>query len=888
MDLRERLQRALGSAYLIQRELGQGGMATVLLAEDPKHERQVAVKVLRPELAAALGPERFTREIRIAARLQHPHILPLLDSGQADGFLYYVMPYVDGQSLRDRIARDGELPVHEAVRLLVEIVDALAFAHAQGIVHRDIKPDNVLLSGRHALVMDFGVAKAVSEATGRQSLTTAGVALGTPAYMAPEQATADPNLDHRVDIYAVGVMGYELLTGRTPFAGLSAPQMLAAHVTEEPAPLTRYRPSLSPVLQSVIMRCLAKHPADRWQTAQELLAQLEPLLTPSGGMTPTETRPVSAIAPARSRSTVLLAAATGAVALLAGAIVFAGRRSAPEEITLGRRTQVTLDPGLEIEPALSPDGRLVAYAAGPIGAMRLFVRQLEGENTIPITAGVLGDLRKPRWSPDGARIAYLSGRGIEVVPALGGRSRLLAEGVPPDTASDVAWSPDGTQIAYRIGDTLYRRAAEAKEPATVVTGAYQPHSPSWSSDGRWIAFVSGNREFASSIPTQFGNIAPSSIMVSPAEGGAPVPVTDSSSFNTSPMWLPGRRGLLFISDRDGGRDVYRIGLDATGGPTSKPERLTTGLNAASISISADGRRVAYAAFTQTANVFALPLPARGAIPASRARQVTSGNQLVENIDLSPDRKWLGFDTSRNGNQDIYKIAVGGGEPEQLTNEPQDDFLNSWSPDGREIAYHTFRNGNRDIYAVPASGGESVPVMVSPAQDRDGCWYPDGQRFLFASNRTGRFELYTQSRQRNGWGRPTQLSDDGGVGPSISPDGQRILFLHKDRTAIMPSAGGRTTDLSLSGPLVGRERGILTGAWAADGRGVLLAMTGDSTHEQQIWLMPLDGGAAPRLLVRLDDPRVGIGRGSMVARGGTLYFLLTRSESDIWTAELTGP
>lgn len=187
MELRERLQRALGSRYLLERELGQGGMSIVFLAEDPRHQRPVAVKVLRPELAAALGGERFTREIQIAARLQHPHILPLLDSGEAEGFLYYVMPYVEGQSLRDRLARQGELPVHDAVRILVEIVDALAHAHTRGVVHRDIKPDNVLLSGRHALVMDFGVAKAVSEATGRQNLTTAGVALGTPAYMAPSR-----------------------------------------------------------------------------------------------------------------------------------------------------------------------------------------------------------------------------------------------------------------------------------------------------------------------------------------------------------------------------------------------------------------------------------------------------------------------------------------------------------------------------------------------------------------------------------------------------------------------------------------------------------------------------------------------------------------------------
>ncbi|HXI21795.1 MAG TPA: serine/threonine-protein kinase, partial [Gemmatimonadales bacterium] len=268
----ERLAAALADRYQIQRELGQGGMATVYLAEDLKHRRPVAIKVLRPELAATLGPTRFMQEIEIAARLQHPHILPVHDSGESGGFLFYVMPYVEGESLRERLASRGELPIHDAVRLLIEVTDALAYAHAHGVVHRDIKPENVMLSGRHALVMDFGVAKAVSEASGRNKLTTAGVALGTPAYMAPEQASADPNLDQRVDIYALGVLGYELLSGRPPFTGGTPQQVLAAHVTLAPEPVTTRRPSVSPALASVIMRALEKRPADRWQTADEMLA----------------------------------------------------------------------------------------------------------------------------------------------------------------------------------------------------------------------------------------------------------------------------------------------------------------------------------------------------------------------------------------------------------------------------------------------------------------------------------------------------------------------------------------------------------------------------------------------------------------------------------------
>src|SRR5215211_817979 len=228
----ERVSGALSSTYRIERELGSGGMATVYLAEDLRHHRPVAVKVLRPELAATLGPERFLQEIETAARLQHPHILPVHDSGEAGGFLYYVMPYVEGESLRTRVARHGELPIHDAVKILLEVTDALAYAHEHGVVHRDIKPDNVMLSGRHALVMDFGVAKAVSEATGRQQLTTAGVALGTPAYMAPEQAAGESKIDQRADIYALGIVGYELIVGHPPFTGRPSQEILAAHVMQ--------------------------------------------------------------------------------------------------------------------------------------------------------------------------------------------------------------------------------------------------------------------------------------------------------------------------------------------------------------------------------------------------------------------------------------------------------------------------------------------------------------------------------------------------------------------------------------------------------------------------------------------------------------------------------
>jgi tetratricopeptide (TPR) repeat protein len=241
----------------------------------------VAIKVLHPELAAALGSDRFLREIEIAAAMQHPHVLPVYDSGEVDGLLYYVMPFVEGESLSTRIAREGALPVDEVTRILREVVDALAYAHSRGLVHRDIKPDNVLLSGRHAQVADFGVAKAVS-AAGGEGLTATGLAIGTPSYMAPEQATADPNVDHRADIYAVGVMAYELLAGQPPFRGPTAQAVVAAHLADIPEPVDAHRSSIPPTLVALVMRCLEKLPADRVQSSEDLLHALEAMATPSG------------------------------------------------------------------------------------------------------------------------------------------------------------------------------------------------------------------------------------------------------------------------------------------------------------------------------------------------------------------------------------------------------------------------------------------------------------------------------------------------------------------------------------------------------------------------------------------------------------------------------
>ena len=287
-DLLASLQAALGDRYQVERELGGGGMGRVFVALERELERRVAVKVLPPELAATVSIERFRREIHLAASLQHPHIVPLLTAGEADGLLYYTMPFIDGETLRARLARDGRLPVTDAVHILRDVLDALAYAHRRGVVHRDIKPENILLVDEHALVTDFGVAKALTQATGGDSLTSAGIALGTPAYMAPEQAAGEAGVDHRSDIYAAGVLAYEMLDGQPPFKG-GAQSVLAAQVMQRPKPVARARPEVSMALASGVMRCLEKDPANRWQTADDLRRELESGAT--GGVAATVTRP---------------------------------------------------------------------------------------------------------------------------------------------------------------------------------------------------------------------------------------------------------------------------------------------------------------------------------------------------------------------------------------------------------------------------------------------------------------------------------------------------------------------------------------------------------------------------------------------------------------------
>ncbi|NJD09257.1 MAG: hypothetical protein FIB01_02055, partial [Gemmatimonadetes bacterium] len=870
----------------------QGGMATVYLATDLKHNRDVALKVLRPDLAATLGPERFLREIEIAARLQHPNILPVHDSGEAAGFLFYVMPYVEGHSLRERLSEHGELPVAEAVRILREVADALAHAHAHGVLHRDIKPENVMLSGRHALVADFGVAKAVHEATGRQKLTTVGIALGTPTYMAPEQAAADPHADHRADIYAFGVTAYELLAGRPPFTGLTAQAILAAHMTEAPAPVSGLRPLLPQALAQLVMRCLEKKPADRPQSADELLSVLESLATPSGGVTPAYTQPVKAVAPAGRRRFALAAIAVVLVVIVGALFAVRVLRNRPLTITASNITAVTTEPGVEFQPAISPDGKEVAYVAGEIGAPHLMIRST---SNVPgggaVRLGGLSFSREwlPSWSPDGELVRFRGCRADgctwHETGKLGGAVRPAK--LPPRAArSYLAWSPDGSRVAYVTVDTIFTAAVgdSVGQPVAVHSKDYTfLHSLAWSPDGKQIAYVNGNVQWLTS-----GNVWGSSVWVVAAAGGTPQPVTMDEYLNVSPTWLDARH-LRFVSNRDGPRGGYVVEVGPKGA-RGEP-RMISGLgDPHSVSYSISTRRLVWAKFTLRQNIWSYPLGQRLPISIADGQPVTSGSNVIEAHDVSPDGRWLAFDSDRRGGMDLYRMPIDGGDPIPLTDFPREEYAPRWSPDGTEVAFDAAHKlcGGTEVMVVPVSGGAPETLACGPSFEVEPRWSPDGLRIAFYSSRTGRGEIWLVSRDSVGapWRQAVQLTDSGARPYTFdwAPDGSGVLIRREDGRQLLLVAPSRRVPWRYD--LAGRNGLTLQNGtylrFSRDGRTLYLGAT-HRDGRSGIWALPAAGGPA-RLVIAFDNPLTAA-LGPISVGPDRLYLTVSQYESDIWVANL---
>ncbi|MBA3317417.1 MAG: serine/threonine-protein kinase [Gemmatimonadales bacterium] len=879
-DLPADLVAAVRERYALERELGRGGMATVYLAQDLKHRRQVAIKVLKPELAAVLGAERFLREIETTASLRHPHILPLYDSGEAGSLLYYVMPLVEGESLRDRMDRERQFPLDDALQIAREVADALSYAHRHGVVHRDIKPGNILLESGHAVVADFGIARAI-DAAGGDRLTETGLALGTLTYMSPEQVAGSPDLDGRSDLYSLGCVLYEMLAGEPPFTGPTAASMARQQMVAEPRPVTQLRPAVPADVAAAVGRTLAKVPADRWRDAEELRHRLDGLRKHTSGGAASLPRPRAAPAGgSRRRRWILLSATAAVCGLLALVASRLTRRGAPE-VQIGRRTQVTLGPGLEVHPSLSPNGDLLAYTAGR--ESRLFVRQVEGGSAIPIARGLPGLQGWPHWSPDGKQLTFSSTRGIEIVPALGGTPRLLAPApaaIPRGTIIvGGPWSPDGREVAFVRGDTLHAVPVTGGTPRVITTGPTL-HSCAWSPDGRRIACVSGNFE-AMTLGPFFGNLAQSAILIVPSAGGRPARLIDDGYANASPAWLPDGT-LLFLSNREGGRDVYAVRLDGDGRAAGPPNRITTGLNALSITIPANGSRIGYAAFAEISNIWSMPVPAGAPGAIDEAKQITTGSQVIEWFDLSQDGRRLVFDSDRSGNADLYRMALdGAGEPEQVTRDSVDEFWPAWSPDGREIAFHSFREGHRQIYLIPGDGGASQLVARTQDDDRIATWMPDGLGLLTLTN-YGAPGAETRIIRRTGkgrWSNPARWRKPPCMA-SWSPDGSLAACAELSGRLLLTNPQGDSLRVLVDSGLIPDMAQFPQ--WSSDGR--TLYYLGMDSVSTSVHAAPVGGGRS-QLVLRFDDPTRPWHRYGFRMLHGRFYFTIGDRQSHVWVGTI---
>jgi len=779
------LRAALSDRYVVERELGQGGMATVWLARDLKHERHVAVKVLHPDLAAALGAERFLAEIKTTANLQHPHILPLHDSGAADGFLFYVMPYVEGESLRGRLQRERQLPIDDAVRIAQEVASALDYAHRRGVIHRDIKPENILIHERSALVADFGIALAVQSAGG-QRMTQTGLSLGTPQYMSPEQAMGERHIDARSDIYALGAVTYEMLAGDPPFTGSSVQAIVAKVISEKPTLLTTVRDTVSPGVQHAVLTALAKLPADRFATAADFAAALT---SPSA-----DARPVwsNAHAP-RTRGRIVAALAAGlVVATAAAAWGWLRPNSASERVT---RVAMALRPGQELRPQyygfafdLSPDGNRLAYIGpGPsIGTTQVWIRPLDALEATPL-ANTTGAISL-QWSPDARDILVMRQRLTGAVVALeGGRV------VTMRNAADASFGADG-RIYY---DVLDGRAIVRQSVGGVADTVYKGDSTFLNADP--IAFPSGdgalfirsprdngegNVAFKAEIvaisfktgktsvvgPGVYARLLSSGVLVFSASDGN----VYTAPFDRSTMRMSGSPTLLAsvalgantgrwypqISFSDDGTIAYLAGnllrerpvwLDASGRVT---QRLETEGDYWGLSLSPDGRRIAYSLRTDNRTTGASP---RGTGDvwveelATHARTRLTTQWFNARPSWSPDGKFVLF--ARVGGPDAQALVerrADASEPErtvlsmrQLGHSVGDG---RWLPDYKTLIVRTYQDAGAlgNLYWTTAGERDTAHAFETSSASKIAPWpSPDGTLIAYVSDETGTNELYVQ-------------------------------------------------------------------------------------------------------------------------------------------------
>ena len=830
MDALGTLNAALSGRYEIQREIGAGGMATVYLARDIRHDRRVAVKVLKPELGAVLGVERFLTEIRVTANLQHPNLLPLFDSGEADGLLFYVMPFVDGETLRNRLEREKQLPIAEAIHIAVAVAGALDYAHRHDVIHRDLKPDNILMHAGQPVIADFGIALAVTNAAGAR-MTQSGLSLGTPQYMSPEQTTADRQIDGRTDIYSLATVLYEMLAGDPPFTASTVQAVIAKVIVDHPASVRALRPAVPEYVASALEKALEKLPADRWPTAAafaEALSGIRALPSSASSsvspLSPAASAPiVAARMPGiawRRRMVRALPWLIAAVAIAAAAARMT--RGSPGAFD-GEPLRFTVAvPGhltLPIFTAIAPDGRRLAFVTtDSSGRSLLYVRSLATLETRVING--TDDAAHPFWSPDSRWIGFF---------AFGKLKKVRAGGGPVETLAERTFRTGGTWSQH---DTiLFVTDAQGSMAKISATGGSVVAVPVRDSVRQplhvvWPRFLPDGRHFLF-----FGEAAGArrGVYVASLDDAASMFVLRS---NYRAVYAS--QGYLFYMHDDRSLmaqpfDVRRFQLTGAAVPVAGD---VYGVNVAAhnnVSVSSNGV-LAFVDRAATRPQLAWVDHHGGRVGAA----APVGEFQGKRPQLSPDGRQLAIAQGPFNEEDVWVYNVGAVQPaRRLTFDGAANATPLWSRDGRQIVFESGRGDQRKVYRLPASGGGTRELVLDPAfgpkaitvelQDmsadsrflvfsvttsgnRATLWVvplggdrtpflfvkgdfdnsqavvsPDGHWLAYTSNETGRNEVYVQSFPPPG--HKQAISVNGGVQPRWQGDGKELYYLASNQQII---------------------------------------------------------------------------------------------------------
>jgi serine/threonine-protein kinase len=808
MDDQERLGAALADRYRIEREIGTGGMATVYLAQDLRHDRAVALKVLKPELAALMGGERFLTEIKTTANLQHPHILPLYDSGEADGFLFYVMPYIEGESLRERLNRERQLPVEEAVSIASAVAGALDYAHRQEVIHRDIKPENILLHEGEPLVADFGIALAISAAGGGR-LTETGLSLGTPHYMSPEQASADRDVSRRSDVYSLGCVLYEMLTGDPPHTGPTSHVILMRILTEAPRTVTDVRKSVPLHVASAVSRALEKLPADRFDSADafrgalgdEAFRHTPPtgLQAPITGYSAEDPGSIPFRTLVADRRVLGALMATAALVLIAAWGV-SGR--GPEVDPIPMRLQLDLQgiqPQSSSDVLVSPDGSRFVMAGNVEGELAIYTRRIDEKDwrQIPGTESA----RYPDISPDGEWVVYVDGSSYALrrVSLEGGSPiTVLPSGVLPPIYLP-HWGDDGN-IVFRCGDGVYRIRYTGGEPELLLEGRGVARYPRLLPGGKALTLTDNDNnsiylydlgtdslsqlvaEGRDALYVETGHI----LYVHPSVGlfalpfdldrlevtGDPVPAQDDvlSTNGRGFYWVSNNGTLVYGSGEEFGISEELLAIQHfSGGVDSLPFPRSVYWRPA---WSPDGRFLAFGrGELGNRQIYLYDLAV-----ASTPRQVTFEGDNGRPL-WSPDGTRIAFVSTRAGTDgyDLFVKTAHDDVPEELLlSLPRNQAPRQWPADSLLVFENMNEGGQSDLWMMDPGGSSEPRVYLDTEYDLDDIVVsPDGRWAAYQSNRTGTEEVYVSRfpvpRQ------PTPVSQGGGQYPRWSPDGDSLYY-----------------------------------------------------------------------------------------------------------------